>query len=628
MSPDYLSKHSSYLIKKIMEFATNAIFAIDIQGNFMFVNEVGARICDRPIEDIVGHPFSMLFSKETLPEVSVAFNKTAFYGEKIENHQTQILRPSGEVRDLKFSIAPLIDNGKIIGVVGTAEDITEQLKNQRAINAYTSMLTTVLNGLDAIVYAADMQTYEIVFANKNLKEFIGTEDLVGKICWQTLQKDQNGPCPFCTNPYLLDEEGRPKAESYSWEFQNTLTGRWLALNDKAIYWIDGRLVRIEVAIDTTRSKELHQEIISKGQKLSNIINTTAEGYWEIDNNNINIEVNDALCKMLGYSRQEIIGRSCYDFVDGQNAEILKEQEALMGLSKDRKFNIILKKSDGSDLHARIHATTIKDNNGNITGAFAFVTDITELLQIEGSVARYAAELERSNKELQDFAYIASHDLQEPLRKIVAFGDRLVERTSATLDEQSKDYLRRMQAAALRMQHFIEDLLQYSRIHTRPQPFAPVDLRVVIQEALIDLEECFRQSNAMLVMDELPIIEADPLQMRQLFSNLLSNAIKFRKKDIPPLINISYKSLDENSVELKVVDNGIGFDEQYKDKLFKPFSRLHGKSDYPGTGMGLAICDKIVKRHGGMISVNSEVGKGTTFTITLPQRQAQGGQDVL
>ncbi len=616
-----LTKYSNYLIKKVMESASNGIFAIDLQGNFILVNEAGAAIAGRTVEELLGRSFRELLSKEDLPSVDVAFNKTAFYGESISNFKTKLLRPNGEIRHITFSISPLKDNAKIIGVVGTAEDVTEKLRQERALEAYSQTLQAVLDGLDAIVYVADMETYEIIFANKGLYEFIGSDNLVGKICWQVLQKGQTGPCPFCTNKYLLDDEGRPLPESYSWEFQNTITGRWLSLKDRAMYWPDGRLVRLEVAIDITETKKIHEEVLRRERKLHTIINTTTEGYWEIDNLNRTVEVNDALCRMLGYSREELIGASMYDFVDEENAKVFKEQESLRALKTHRSFNITLTSKDGKEVHTRVQATTLRDDEGNITGAFGFITDITELLHIEGSVAKYTAALERSNRELQDFAYIASHDLQEPLRKIVAFGDRLSHHADA-LDEKGRDYLLRMQKAAVRMQQFIDDLLQYSRIMTRPQPFEAIDLKVPVQQAILDLEECFVAEDCHIIMDELPVIEADPVQMQLLFKNLISNAIKFRRPEEKPLIKVSYRYADDYSVLIEVQDNGIGFDERYKDRLFKPFSRLHGKSEYPGTGMGLAICDKIVKRHGGSIDVKSELGKGTTFLIALPVRQTE------
>jgi light-regulated signal transduction histidine kinase (bacteriophytochrome) len=223
--------------------------------------------------------------------------------------------------------------------------------------------------------------------------------------------------------------------------------------------------------------------------------------------------------------------------------------------------------------------------------------------------------------------VASHDLQEPLRKISAFGDRLKGHCGESLDEKGNDYLERMHKAASRMQTLIHDLLAYSRVTTRAQPFAPVSLRTVTQEVLSDLELRIEKSGARVEVGALPTIHADPLQMRQLLQNLLSNALKFQRPGTPPVIHVDGhvegSPANGSLCRLVVRDNGIGFDEKYLDRLFKPFQRLHGQSAYEGTGIGLAICKKIAERHGGSISVASAPGEGARFEVTLPVEQREG-----
>lgn len=239
----------------------------------------------------------------------------------------------------------------------------------------------------------------------------------------------------------------------------------------------------------------------------------------------------------------------------------------------------------------------------------------------------AEELQRSNRELQQFAAIASHDLQEPLRKIQAFGDRLKSKCYDTLGEAGQDYLQRMQAAAARMATLITDLLTYSRVATRQQAFQPVDLERISQEVIVDLEARIQQTQGTIDIGPLPTLEGDPLQIRQLFQNLLGNALKFHKPDIAPVIHVRSRAIagsspDEPPVfhEISVQDNGIGFEEIYLDRIFGFFQRLHGRNEYEGTGMGLAICRRIVERHGGHITARSTPGEGSTFLITLPQSQ--------
>jgi light-regulated signal transduction histidine kinase (bacteriophytochrome) len=230
-------------------------------------------------------------------------------------------------------------------------------------------------------------------------------------------------------------------------------------------------------------------------------------------------------------------------------------------------------------------------------------------------------MKQSNRELEDFAYVASHDLQEPLRKIQAFGDRLKTKHGPDLNEQARDYLDRMQGAAGRMHTLINDLLTFSRVTTKAQPFEPTDLDQIAREVLSDLEVRLQDNDVQLDLGPLPTIDADALQMRQLLQNLIGNAVKFHQADVPPIIKIRGTTAEgpegEDLLTLTVEDNGIGFDEKYLDRIFTPFQRLHGRNTYEGTGIGLAVCRKIVERHGGTLTARSKPGEGATFIATLP-----------
>ncbi|MEO7166715.1 MAG: CHASE3 domain-containing protein [Spartobacteria bacterium] len=236
-------------------------------------------------------------------------------------------------------------------------------------------------------------------------------------------------------------------------------------------------------------------------------------------------------------------------------------------------------------------------------------------------------LQRSNRELEQFASVASHDLQEPLRKIQAFSDRLQTKCAAELGEQGRDYLSRMQASATRMRSLIDALLTFSRVTTKAQPFVPVDLATTAQDVVSDLEERIQRMGGRVEIGPLPTLEADPLQMRQLLQNLIGNGLKFALPGNPPVVEVESRQLDPIEgngeiprCEIAVRDNGIGFEEVYLDRIFELFQRLHGRQEYEGTGMGLAICRKIVERHGGAITARSAPGQGATFILTLPLRQ--------
>jgi signal transduction histidine kinase len=295
--------------------------------------------------------------------------------------------------------------------------------------------------------------------------------------------------------------------------------------------------------------------------------------------------------------------------------------------------------------------------GNVDGILVHAVDVTKQVRfnqelqdlnanLETIVAQRTAvlnqvnmDLQRSNQELQEFAYVASHDLQEPLRKIQAFGNLLEEEYGEVIDG-GKAYLDRMRNAATRMRVLIDDLLTFSRVTTKAQPFASVDLNVVAREVVDDLEAKIQATHGTIEVGELPTIDADPLQMRQLLQNLIGNALKFQRRDVPPVVKISAEvvrvsgELREAQTEqeeqekamrtycrLSVEDNGIGFDEKYLDRIFIVFQRLHGKSEYEGTGIGLAVVRKIVERHSGTITARSTPGQGSTFIVTLPVHAA-------
>ncbi len=259
------------------------------------------------------------------------------------------------------------------------------------------------------------------------------------------------------------------------------------------------------------------------------------------------------------------------------------------------------------------------------GTIATCLDITEMDRHTQQLNEYNQKLERSNRELQDFAYVASHDLQEPLRKIEAFGDRLFTRHGKNLPEDGQMFLERMQNAAGRMRRLINDLLDYSRVTTKAKPFVRVSLDEVLAGVLSDLQIRIEESAAVVTADPLPVIDADMTQMRQLLQNVIANALKFRKPDVAPRVSISCTLGESNDlygqlVRIAITDNGIGFDNRYKEQIFTIFQRLHGRLEYEGTGVGLATVRKIVERHCGTIDADGRPGEGATFIIELPLKQ--------
>ncbi|WP_055073809.1 PAS domain-containing protein [Pseudanabaena sp. 'Roaring Creek'] len=354
-------------------------------------------------------------------------------------------------------------------------------------------------------------------------------------------------------------------------------------------------------------------------------------------------VNDKFCEISQYDRDELIGQNHHILNSGYHPrEFFREMWQEISQGRIWRAEIKNRAKNGSFYWVDTTIVPFLNDLGKPYQYLAIRTDITPLKVTENELRIEVKErlktltelhnlterLETSNRELQDFAHVASHDLQEPLRKVQAFGDRLKSTCEGSLSDKGQDYLARMLNAASRAQILIDDLLIFSRVTTQSKPFASVNLSVILQEVLSDLEIRLEKTGAMIECDPLPVVDADALQMRQIFQNLLSNALKFHKDSVQPFIQVRsriYHSDNQDWCEVRIIDNGIGFEEKYVERIFQIFQRLYGRKDYEGTGIGLAICRKIVERHGGMITAQSQLDRGSVFIFTIPIHQAVGAR---
>ncbi|KPV50200.1 hypothetical protein SE17_28345, partial [Kouleothrix aurantiaca] len=284
-----------------------------------------------------------------------------------------------------------------------------------------------------------------------------------------------------------------------------------------------------------------------------------------------------------------------------------------------KGEVVHYRNNGAPLNVLSSVAQLKDASGKLIGLVLVNRDITERKRIEMALRAQTQELQRSNADLEQFAYIASHDLQEPLRMVASYTELLRERYAGQLDARADKFINYAVDGARRMQLLVNDLLSYSRIGTQGKPFEPTDTEFILKRVLSSIALKIRETDAQIAFGHLPVVPADPIQIGQLFQNLISNAIKFRGNDAPR-ITVAAHQLGGGMWQFSVADNGIGIDSEYAQRIFQIFQRLHERATYPGSGIGLAIAKKIVERHGGKIWFESEAGHGATFHFTLPGAQ--------
>jgi PAS domain S-box-containing protein len=329
-----------------------------------------------------------------------------------------------------------------------------------------------------------------------------------------------------------------------------------------------------------------------------------------------LDVNQGLCDLAGYDRDRLLTMNVQSLMHPASLEADMKMIArlLHGEIEHYQGETRYINAAADTIDVSVGLSVIRDVGGHPLHFVALVEDIS-------SRKRRASELARSNVELEQFASIASHDLQEPLRKVRTFTERITVMEADQLSDKGRDYLHRVNAAAERMQRLIEDLLKFSRVATHGRAFAPVDLARITREVLVDLESVVERTGGIVRVGALPTIYADEPQIRQLIQNLLSNALKFCRDGVAPEVSINSKVLD-SIAEITVRDKGIGFDPEYSERIFRVFERLNGRSQYPGTGVGLALCRKIAERHGGTIVADGAPDLGAIFTVTIPIEQRE------
>ena len=393
------------------------------------------------------------------------------------------------------------------------------------------------------------------------------------------------------------------------------------------------------ARDITEATLAHARLSEREAQLAEAQRLANVGSWEWDLESDELIWSDHLKKIFGLAYDQRVTMDLYSehLHPEDRAAITAAVQVCMEDFEPYEVQHRIRRADGIERIVVSQGRVVVDEYDSPLKLYGSCQDVTELLSQQQELREYASRLEASNRELEEFAYVASHDLQEPLRKIRAFGDRLQRTYAAELGERGADYLERMSSAAERMSTLIEDLLTYSRVTTRARPYERVSPDEILSGVLSDLEICCSESGACIDVGDFPELDADPLQLRQLFQNLIGNAVKFAKPGESPRVTVSARVLTAavkppatngvERVEIVVSDSGIGFDQKYADNIFMPFQRLHGRKEYTGTGIGLAICRKIAEHHHGTINAFSAPGEGATFIVNVPRFQLRRQEEL-
>jgi len=518
------------------------------------------------------------------------------------------------LKDKLARLGPVIERA-----LKEAEQLKEKRQAEQALRKSEREKSLLLDSIIEIIAYHDTN-HILQWANNAYLKATGLSlsELKGKRCYHAWGLDK--PCVNCPVTAAI-ETG--KAASAELTPQNQPhwppdQGSWI-VRAAPVKDDDGNTIgAIEIAHDITEERRAQEAIRQSEERLRLLVEAVKDyAIYMLDTEGRVLSWNEGAQKIKQWRADEIIGRDFSVFYTDEDKTSDKPGKALEIAAKEGRFEEQgprLRK-DGSVFWADVTITAVRDDAGKLKGFAKVVRDITERKQAEEHLDEIRKELERSNGELEQFAYVASHDLREPLRGINGFMELLRQRSGSKLDEKDMEYIKYATDSAIRMDELITCLLRYSRVKTHGMPFSSIPVQLALGEAVKNLKINIAETEALITSDELPTVKADGMQLTQLFQNLIANAIKFHG-DQKPEIHIGCQKLD-SFWQFSVRDNGIGIEPQFKDRIFVIFQRLHTRDKYPGYGIGLSICKRIVERHGGRIWVESQSGKGSTFYFTTP-----------
>jgi PAS domain S-box-containing protein len=622
-------KYSEKRYRTILNEMQDGYFEVDLGGHVIFANNAVCRDLGYSMEELIGMSYKDFTTEDGIESVFRAFNEVYRTGVPNKGFYSKSHRKDGGQGFYETSVSLLRNNkGEIVGFRCVGRDITERKQAEEALQKSQERYRTLAENAGEAIFV--VQDGMIKFMNPKGAELSGysIEELASGPFAKFIHPDDVN---LVLNRYAGRLKGDPAPQIYDFRILRKDSDiRWGELNAVPISW-DDRPAVLCFMTDITQRKQAEEALTQSEEKYRTILDEIGDAYFEVDLKGNFTFVNDQMTQHLQYSKEELLGMNYRTFTVPE--EIKNVYEAYNRVYRTGEpslsFSHKVIRKDGTRRISNVSISPLRNVKGELYGFRGISRDITTQKRLEEEreallqdIKRINRKLEEANKELQDFVYIASHDLREPLRKISSFGTLLQDSLKEKLNEDQQENFEFMIDGARRMQDMIDALLSYSRLTTKAKPPEWVDLNKVIKDLeKLELATIVDETRGTIhVPEPLPSVQADPTQMHQLFQNLIGNGLKFHKEEILPEIIIRCYVVENNMIRIEVEDNGIGIDEKYHSQLFTMFKRLHSREEYEGTGIGLASCKKIVERHGGDIGIKSTLGKGSTFWFTLPRER--------